>query len=106
MNTVNTHARRAKGVITMMPEGRGLRERLPPKGRASVAITAMIYIRRKEYVGGADVTDLAFVGSRRRRQYEPRNSIPPFGASPARTLKGDNRNQQVTKKENLDVGIS
>src|SRR5271169_2888030 len=100
MNTVNTHARRAKGVITMMPEGRGLRERLPPKGRASTAVTAV------EYTGGAVVTDLVFVGACRRRRYEPRNSIPPFGASPARTLKGNNRNQQVTKKENLDVGTS
>src|SRR5271169_2225414 len=61
-------------------------------------------IRGREYTGGADATDLAFVGARRRRRYEPRNSIPPFGASPVRTLKGDNRNQQVTKKENLDEG--
>src|SRR5271170_5866792 len=59
MNTVNTHARRAKGVITMMPEGRGLHERLPPKGKASAAITAMIYTKK---------------GVCRRRRYEPRNS--------------------------------
>src|SRR5271169_5349513 len=93
MNTVNPHARRAKGVVTMMPEGRGLREWLPPKGRVSTAVATV------EYTGGADVTDLVFIGARRWHRYEPRNSIPPFGASPARTLKGDNRNQQVTKKE-------
>ena len=34
------------------------------------------------------------------------NSIPPFGASPMRPLKGNNRNQQGTKEESLDVGIS
>src|SRR5271170_1102587 len=45
----NWHARRAKGVITMMPEGRGLRERLPPKGRASAAITAMVYTKKGVY---------------------------------------------------------
>src|SRR5271169_1963107 len=30
-------------------------------------------IRGREYTGGADVTDLSFVGARRRRRYEPRN---------------------------------
>src|SRR5271170_3150001 len=56
-------------------------------------------IRGREYTSGTDVTDLAFVGARQRHRYEPRNSIPPFGASPTRTLKGNNRNQQVTKRK-------
>src|SRR5271169_3020022 len=105
MNTVNTHARRAKGVITMMPKAEGYVNGCRRRGER-VRRSPLWSIRGREYTGGTDVTDLAFVGAHRRRRYEPRNSIPPFGASPTRTLKGNNRNQQVTKKENLDVGIS
>src|SRR5271170_7553821 len=59
MNMVNTHARRAKGVVTSMPEGRGVCERLPPKGRASMADAAVEYTRK---------------GVHWRRRYELRNT--------------------------------
>src|SRR5271154_3047623 len=106
MNTVNTYARRVKGVVTSMPEGRGVWERLPPKGKASTADAAVEYTRkgvhwrrRHDWFGDYETVHQWC-------RYEPCNSIPPFGASPARPFKGNNRNQQVTKEESLDVGVS